>query len=158
MTIKEKVAYLKGLVEGKELDPESGEGKLWRVVVELMSDVATELSILKADQGDLSDTMEQLSDELDFLEDILGADDFDDDDDDDDADDLMGRVYPFSSFGSTGDYEDEEDEEDMITTYEIVCPDCGALFEFGEEEMEDGFLICPDCGEKIELQDLDDQP
>ena len=39
MTISEKAAYLKGLMEGLNLDTDEAEGKLIAAIVELMGDV-----------------------------------------------------------------------------------------------------------------------
>ena len=58
MTITEKAAYLKGLVEGRGMDPETGEGKLWNVLSELVGDFAAELKELREDQEDLADSVE----------------------------------------------------------------------------------------------------
>ena len=39
MTISEKAAYLKGLMDGLDLDKEKAEGKMIAAIVELMGDV-----------------------------------------------------------------------------------------------------------------------
>ena len=39
MTISEKVAYLKGMMEGMELDTEKGNGKLLAKIVEILDDM-----------------------------------------------------------------------------------------------------------------------
>ena len=70
MTITEKAAYLKGLVEGKGLDPEAGEGKLWHVLAELVGDMAAELSALRNDHEQLSDSLEEVEVSLDYLEEL----------------------------------------------------------------------------------------
>ena len=49
MEITEKVAYLKGLAEGMELDTEKKEGKLLAAIIDVLDDIALEL----ADKGDL---------------------------------------------------------------------------------------------------------
>ena len=85
MTISEKAAYLRGLVEGQGHDPEAGEGKLWHVLSELVSDMAGELAEIREDQEDLSDSLEEVQIGLDYLEELLqddydGFDDYDDED------------------------------------------------------------------------------
>ena len=47
MGIIEKVAYLKGLAEGMELDTEKKEGKLIAAIIDLLDDIALELEDLK---------------------------------------------------------------------------------------------------------------
>ena len=50
MTISEKVAYLKGLAEGMELDTEKKEGKLLAAIIDVLDDIALEIADMKADQ------------------------------------------------------------------------------------------------------------
>ena len=114
MTITEKAAYLKGLVEGNALDPEFGEGKLWHVLSELVSDMASELAELREDQNSLSDSLEEVEVGLDYLEELLqdGYDEYDSDTDDEDEDEDED-YYPFGSGNfHVVDSDDEEDAED----------------------------------------------
>ena len=43
MEITEKVAYLKGLAEGMELDTDKKEGKLLSAIIDVLEDIALEL-------------------------------------------------------------------------------------------------------------------
>ena len=54
MEITEKVAYLKGLAEGMELDTEKKEGKLLAAIIDVLDDIALEIADMKADQEELS--------------------------------------------------------------------------------------------------------
>ena len=48
MTISEKVAYLKGMAEGLDIDTESSkEGKLISMMMDILQDVALELEDLQ---------------------------------------------------------------------------------------------------------------
>ena len=58
MTLSEKSAYLKGLMEGMKLDTETNEGKLLAAVVDLLGDMAKTVS-------DVEETTLAISDELD---------------------------------------------------------------------------------------------
>ena len=42
MGISEKIAYLKGLMEGMNVDTESNEGKLFAAVVDVLDEIALE--------------------------------------------------------------------------------------------------------------------
>ena len=53
MTLSEKSAYLKGLMDGLKLDTEKDEGKMIAAIVDMLSDVAETVS-------DLEDVVEQL--------------------------------------------------------------------------------------------------
>ena len=52
MEITEKVAYLKGLAEGMELDTEKKEGKLLAAIIDVLDDIALEIADMKADQAE----------------------------------------------------------------------------------------------------------
>ena len=64
MEITEKVAYLKGLAEGMELDTAKKEGKLLSAVIDVLEDIALELEELKEAQEELGDGLDAVSDDL----------------------------------------------------------------------------------------------
>ena len=154
MTITEKAAYLKGLVEGNALDPEFGEGKLWHVLSELVSDMASELAELREDQNSLSDSLEEVEVGLDYLEELLqdGYDEYDSETDDEDEDEDED-YYPFGSGNfHVVDSDDEEDaEDDDGVFYEVECPNCGEQISFDDETLEEGSIQCPNCGATLEF-------
>ena len=81
MEITEKVAYLKGLAEGMELDTEKKEGKLLAAIIDVLDDIALELADMKADQEELYDGLDAVSDDLEDVEDaVFGEDDEDEED------------------------------------------------------------------------------
>ena len=161
MTITEKAAYLKGLVEGKGLDPEAGEGKLWHVLAELVGDMAAELSALRNDHEQLSDSLEEVEVSLDYLEELLQEDyeDFDDGEEDDgEEDDGDEDYYPFGrgNFRIVDDEEEEDDEEEPDDSddgvfYEVECPNCGEEISFDDETLDEGSIQCPNCGATLEF-------
>ena len=137
MEITEKVAYLKGLAEGMELDTEKKEGKLLAAIIDVLDDIALELADMKADQEELYDGLDAVSDDLEDVEDaVFGEDDEDEED-----------VY---------EYEEPEEDEDCYAT---TCPTCEETIYFDESVLEDGEVICPNCGEKLEfdLNGLEDE-
>ena len=132
MEITEKVAYLKGLAEGMELDVEKKEGKLLAAIIDVLDDIALELEDMKDEQTELSDGLDAVSDDLEDVEDILYGEDEDEDDDEDDE-------Y----------YEDDLDEDEDC--YATTCPTCEETIYFDESILEDGEVVCPNCGEKLEF-------
>ena len=129
MEITEKVAYLKGLAEGMELDTEKKEGKLLAAIIDVLDDIALEIADMKADQEELYDGLDAVSDDLEDVEDaVFGEDDEDEED-----------VY---------EYEEPEEDEDCYAT---TCPTCEETIYFDESVLEDGEVICPNCGEKLEF-------
>ena len=129
MGISEKIAYLKGLMEGMNVDTESNEGKLFAAVVDVLDEIALEVEDLTDEVMELGDGLDVISDDLSDVEDIV-YDEWDDDD------------------------EDDEEEERYATT----CPECEEEIFFDDTMLEDGEIICPNCGAKLEfdLSDLAD--
>ena len=87
MKITEKAAYIKGLAEGMQLDANTNEGKLLKVIIELLGDVTREIEDLNENAMDLAEEIDELSDDLADVEETLAdwCDDCDcccDDDDD----------------------------------------------------------------------------
>ena len=139
MTLSEKSAYLKGLMEGMKLSTETDEGKMIAAIVELLGDVQ-ETTIA------ISDELDEIEDDLDAIEDFIMSmdedeyDDFEDEDDDFDYEDLEEGF----------DFGDEE-----TTVYEVTCA-CGEVIAFDEETLEEGSIVCENCGEKLEFS-FDDE-
>ena len=129
MEITEKVAYLKGLVEGMELDTTTKEGKLFAAMIDVLDDIALELEDSEDEQAELADGLDAVSDDLEDVEDIIYGDEDDEDEDAYEVDDL------------------DEDEDCYATT----CPTCEETIYFDESVLEDGEVICPNCGEKLEF-------
>lgn len=137
MEITEKVAYLKGMAEGMELDPEKKEGKLLSAIIDVLDDIALEIEDLKDAQAELADGLDAVSDDLEDVEDLV----YDDEDEYDEDDEY--------------EYDDlDEDEECYATT----CPTCEETIYFDESVLEDGGVLCPNCGEKLEfdISDLEE--
>ena len=90
MTIVEKAAYLKGLTEGLGVEPESRDGKLWSALNDLLSDMAHEIEDLQAVSSDYAEVIDDICEDLSYLEeltgDLEGAEDFDEFEDEDDED------------------------------------------------------------------------
>ena len=132
MGISEKIAYLKGLMEGMNVDTESNEGKLFAAVVDVLDEIALEVEDLTDEVMELGDGLDVISDDLSDVEDIV-YDEWDDDDDDDEDD------------------EDDEEEECYATT----CPECEEEIFFDDSVLEDGKVECPNCGATLEFDPAD---
>ena len=135
MEIMERVAYLKGLAEGMELDVEKKEGKLLAAIIDVLEDMAMELEDLWDGEEELAEGLDAVSDDLEDVEDIL----FDDLDDED-----------FDDLDDDDEYELDELDEDE-DCYATTCPTCEENIYFDESILEDGEVICPNCGEKLEF-------
>ena len=126
MTTAEKVAYLKGLMEGLKIDEASNEGKMFAAIIDVLDEIALEIEDLTDEVMELGDGLDVVSDDLGDVEDIV----YDDED----------------------DYDEEDEEEECYAT---TCPECEEEIFFDETVLEDGNLVCPNCGAKLEF-DLSD--
>ena len=140
MTVTEKVAYLKGLMEGMKLDTTTDEGKILAAVVDILGDIADDLEDVASDLYDLGEDVDAISDDLSDVEDFLCDEDWDEDDWDEDED---------------WDDEDEDDEEPLF--FEVTCPACDKTITVDEDVLNLGAIQCPNCGEMMEFEfDEDD--
>ena len=131
----EEVAYLKGLAEGLDIDDKSKEGKMISKIVEIL--------------GSFADTVEELQQDVEDLEEWI----YDEDEDYDDEDDY-------------DEYDDEEEEDDEELSFiEMECPNCSEIVEIDEELLFDDSVdvVCPSChavilsSEDDECGDCDDE-
>jgi len=125
MTISEKVAYLKGLAEGLNLDTEkSKEGKLISVMIGILEEVAMSIEDLEENSLALGEEIDTLSDDLADVEDVV----FDDDEEDDD--DYFEVECP-----DCGEplFIDEDDLAEGI----VQCPNCDSTFSLDLVDDED---------------------
>ena len=131
MTLSEKSAYLKGLMEGMNVDTESNEGKLFAAVVDVLDEIALEVEDLTDEVMELGDGLDVISDDLSDVEDIV----YDDEDEEDEEEECYTTTCP----------ECEEEvyfDETVLEDGEVVCPNCGAKLEFDLSDLaaaaEDG--------------------
>ena len=130
MTNTERVAYIRGLTEGLELDADKKEVKVINAIIDLLDDMALTLADIEANQEELADQLDAVDEDLGTLE-----DDFYGDEDDDE------------------DYDADEDDDECY--YEVTCPACAETLCLSEDIINDGHIDCPNCGENLEF-DLDD--
>ena len=132
MGISEKVAYLKGLMEGMNLNADSNEGKLFLAIADVFDEIALEVEDLTDEVMELGDGLDVISDDLGDVEDIVY-----DEDDEDDEEECYATTCP----------ECEEEiffDDSVLEDGKVECPNCGATLEFDpadlvedEEEKDD---------------------
>ena len=149
MTISEKSAYLKGLMDGLSLNTETDEGKMISAIVDLLGDMAKRITDIEETTIAISDELDEIEEDLDAIEDYIldEEEDFDDDYEDDFDDDYDDDDYDEEGF-------DFGDEDSII--YEVKCT-CGEIINFDEETLEEGSMTCPNCGELLEFSLEDDE-
>ena len=122
MTISEKVAYIKGLAEGLELDSNDKNSKVLKAIIELLEDVALTVEDLEDGCAELCEQIDAVDEDLSNLEDYV----YDDE-----------------------DYEDEDFEDDEV--YEVTCPACNDIVYLDEDMLAEGEFACPNCGTNLEF-------
>ena len=146
MSAREKIAYLKGLLDGLGPVKDEWQNKIFAGLVDALDALSQEV----ADQGelieeqrelyeDLADDCALLDEDLDALERAFaecGGEAYGDEDDEDD------------------DEEEDEDEDEFDESYlSVTCPSCGYVFYYQPEEYEeDETLQCPGCGKEFPQQ------
>jgi len=119
MDIMEKVAYLRGLAEGLELDRESKEGKIISVIIDILDDMAGSIEDLGDGLELVGYQLDDINDELDLDEDGFMAEDDDE-----------GELYEVTCPACKDIvYLDEY----MLDDGELPCPNCGELLEIDLE-------------------------
>ncbi len=137
MTTIEKVAYLKGLFEGMEIDESTKEGKLLKAVVDVLGELAE-------DHADLEDYVAELTEQVDAVDEDLSS--------------LEDVVYEELDDECDGDCEGCDGCDDWDDDlYDVTCPSCKESFEVDEETLLDGGVDCPNCGEHLEFDIEDDE-
>ncbi len=134
MDAMEKVAYLKGLMDGMNLDKDSNEYKLFAAVADVLTELAENAADLETGLCELNDQVDEIDDDLGCVEEIIYGDEEDDCDCDCDCCD---------------------DDDCDCCCYSVKCPSCDEVIELDDCDLEDGVIFCPSCNEKLEF-DFDD--
>ena len=148
MTISEKSAYLKGLMDGLKLNTESDEGKMIAAIVDMLGDLSRKVTDIEDTTIAISDELDEIEEDLDAIEDFIVDVDDDEDWDDEEEDEEWDEDEEYEEGFDFGD-------EDS-TIYEVVCA-CGTVINFDEETLEKGSIICENCGETLEFSLEDDE-
>lgn len=138
----DKIAYLKGLLDGQEIDRTSKEGKLFYAVCDALDELVKYNEELEDRVAELEELCDILDEDLGEMEELL----LEDDEDDEECCGSCGACSDFEDL-----YNDGEDEQ-----YETICPTCGKCILLDENTLELGETVCPNCGEELEF-DFDER-
>jgi len=131
--LKERVAYLKGLAEGMQISDATNEGKLLKAIIEVLDDVALAVD-------DIEEVQEQLSEQVDSMDEDIAA--------------IESKVFDDEDECEC-ECDDDDDEEDEISEDgEFECPHCGEMISVEDAAFnEDNTAInCPHCSKDIEVE------
>ena len=149
MTISEKSAYLKGLMDGLKLNTEADEGKMIAAIVDMLGDLARKVTDIEDTTIAISDELDEIEEDLDAIEDFIMDSDEEDWDEEDEDEEWEEDEEEYGEEGF-----DFGDEDSII--YEVTCA-CGTVISFDEETLEEGSIICDNCGETLEFSLEDDE-
>ena len=127
MDICEKIAYIKGLAEGLNLDETTKEGKILAAVIDLLGDITDEICEIEDGCDELMEQIAAVDEDLSAVEDIIYGEDDDDCCDSDDCCDCDDEVY------------------------EIECPACHDTIYLDADMLEEEGMVCPNCGTDLEF-------
>lgn len=173
MTITEKTAYLKGLLEGMNIDQTTNEGKLLAAIIDTMDEIALSVADLDDEVGAINDELDTLEESMDAMDEALedvedALDAMDEALDDMDAD--LDELYDLADPDNLGDFDDDDDDEDWDEDdeeeelYQLTCPTCHEEIVVDEDVLARGGMKCPACGEELDfdlsqvVEDLDKDP
>lgn len=131
MSINEKVAYIRGLMDGLKLNENDDTVKVLKSVVDLLEDITDEVTDLGELYDELSEQVDEIDQDLSLMEDDFYDYEYDGDDDD-----------------GVGDFDDFDEDDEY---YEVVCPTCGDEICVSEDILLEGSIECPNCGETLEF-------
>ena len=152
MNVNEKSAYLKGLAEGLSLDPQKPETKVINALLDLVGDMSAKITELEKDIETLNDYVDELDEDLGYVEDYVYDDEYDLDDYDEDDD------FECDCGGDCDECDHAEDcygeDEDGFRC--LMCPACSEKIYF-DESMDPADMICPACGKAVCEEDAPEE-
>lgn len=121
--LKERVAYLRGLAEGMQLNEATNEGKLLKAIIEVLDDVAIAVEDVEEIQDQLGEQVDTIDEDLAELERIV----LDEDEEEEDEDEAFTEITcPHCN-------------EDIVINTDMI-------------DLENNTIDCPNCNKKIDVE------
>ena len=130
----EKVAYIKGLLQGMKLKDEDPYKELFLNIVDVLDDLAAAVADVEDNITELDEYIQEVDEDLEAVEEFL-----DEECDPCEEDDYYTIVCP--TCGEEFSVDDEVAEQG-----EINCPNCGEELEFDLNDLEECTGNCECCG------------
>lgn len=168
----DKVSYLKGLMEGLGVHPESREGKLFGAVCEAFEESADYIKKLENRVSELEELCSILDEDLSVIEDLVDSEEtgcgacpssetkvkyyYPENEEEKPVKKEIVQDVPASVPAFQEIAEEDDDSFDEEEEYETICPTCGKTILLNEQMLEEGETVCPNCGEELEF-DFDEE-
>ncbi len=130
----EKVAYIKGLLQGMKLSDEDPYKELFLNIVDVLDDMAAAVADAEDNITELDEYIQEVDEDLAAVEDFL-----DEECDDCEEDDYYTIVCPTCG-------EEFSVDDEVAELGEINCPNCGEDLEFDLSDLEECDGDCECCG------------
>ena len=131
MELLEKVAYLKGMLNGMDLDSDKKETRLITAMIDVIDDLAASVTDLEEETNEMCELIDVLDVDLGEVEEAVFGDE--------DEDDLEEEMYEVTC-PTCGEVLCVDEE--MLDEGEMTCPNCGEALEF---DLDLGECECDDC-------------
>ena len=163
MTVSEKAAYIKGLMEGMSIDTSKGEGKILAAMADLLEDISLTVLDIEDEAATLRDYIEEIDEDLGAVEEEIYCCD--------DECECGCGCGPDCDCGCQEGFEctcgddcgcgcccdDDDCDCDCCECLELECPACGEPVYIDEEDIEDiDELECPSCGQVLNVVEIGD--
>lgn len=129
----EKIAYLRGLAEGLDIDESTKEGRLLMHIIDTLEDFSDAINELYEEQEELEEYVDAIDEDLTEVE-----------------DELFGEVDEDDMFDDDFVYDSEDEDIDYV---EIQCPNCKEIIYFERDLLDEEDTECPNCHEIIEIKE-----
>lgn len=136
METNESLGYLKGLIDGLDLDDNKKETKVFKAIIDVLENLSLDIE-------DMGEEMDLLGEQIDAI--------------DDDLTDLEDDYYDDCGCCDCDDCDCDDCDYDDFDGYEIECPSCGEVITVDEETVMQGKFECPNCGEVLEFEIEEDE-
>ncbi|MBQ7970796.1 MAG: hypothetical protein IJ995_05550 [Clostridia bacterium] len=134
----EKVAYIKGLLQGMKLKDEDPYKELFVNIVDVLEDMAGAIADAEDNIIELDEYIQEVDEDLDAVECFL-----DEECDEFDEDDYYTIVCPTCG-------EEFSVDDEVAELGQINCPNCGEDLEFDLSDLEECDGDCACCEEECE--------
>lgn len=118
--ISNQLSYLKGLIDGIKVDPESDYGRIFEGIINVLDEINDSVDDIMEYQDELADQIDLIDEDLAVIEEELS-----DEDDFDDDDDFEYYEIDCPKCGATVCL----DEDFFDTDNPVTCPECGEEFD-----------------------------
>lgn len=125
--LRQRVAYLKGLAEGLDMDDESKEGRLFGQIIDLLDSMTMVVENLESDYEELYDYVEAVDQDLTDMERDFYEEPFEE------GEELEGFTLECPDCGEIVFIDEEAVEDEEL---EVLCPNCHRVVFVQDETWE----------------------